>query len=612
MKAAVVHTTDGPLTLGRRIGRGGEGEVYSVVDGSGRVIKLYLNPDAERHAKVAAMISAGLAGRCPHAAFPLAAVHDADKRFVGFVMRGFADRQPLHQLYSPASRRKLFPSADFQFLVRSALNLARVIAKVHDAGVVIGDINHSSVLVGPDARVALIDADSMQVGEHRCRVGVLEYTPPELQGQPLGKIVRTKEHDAFGLAVLLFQMLFLGRHPYAGVTRREMPLAQAIATHRFAWSRIFDSGATPPPNGLLLADVPVHVRVAFERAFGREPKARPNANAWATIIEELEQLLVPCSRDPHHHRPLDMACPWCRIERRGGGAIFCRTASPTIGNSISEDALIASAEHALCKVRNLLAKQLEPPDRQGWCPASDAVQAFVREHSLEHARLKANLPKDGVLSQDRFTTAYLRSRNELETALSAWRQRIGLWEFEALAAKVEQRMGELRRLEQLLADDRISASAKARSEFVIAALRTKKLTVATILGLGRQRLQDLATRFDAADDITKEALVRAPGLGSARQAALLLWRDEVESQAMRAARGRYPSEPLACDRVRENARARIAGCRGGLEEEIRRLKLSNQKIMNSLLLIDAPVNEARNAVAARQADLRYLGLPLPR
>lgn len=611
MSVSLVYTSAGPLELGKRIGRGGEGEVYAVADGSGRVVKLYLNPDAERQAKVGAMINAGLAGRCPHAAFPLAAVHNADKKFAGFAMHGFADRQPLHQLYSPGSRRKLFPAADFRFLVRSALNLARSVSKVHDAGVVIGDINHSSMLVGSDARVALIDADSMQVGEHRCRVGVPEYTPPELQGRPLGGVVRTKAHDAFGLAVLLFQMLFLGRHPYAGVTRREMPLAQAIATHRFAWSRIFDNGVTPPPNSLLLTDMPVHVRVAFERAFGRDPRARPDASAWAMALAELEQLLVPCSRDPHHHRLLDMACVWCRVERNGTSAIFCRCKPSPGSRPTTEDAMLDSAQHELHKVRKLLAKQLEPAGQTNWCPPSDAVRAFVQNTPLEHAELKLNLPAGGVVSQDRFTCAYLRSRDELEASLSAWRRRIGLWDLEALAAKIELRMGELKRLEQLMVDDLVSASANSRAAFVAAALRAAKLADATIPGISRRRLQDVAKQFKAATDINKHALLRAPGLGPTRVAALLLWRDEVESQAARAARIRYAAEPQARDSGRENARVRVARCREKLNREIVEAKLLRKKIINDVMLVAPRVTAARKAVAARHADIRHLGLPLP-
>jgi DNA-binding helix-hairpin-helix protein with protein kinase domain len=68
------------------------------------------------------------------------------------------------------------------------------------------------------ATAALIDCDSFQItdGAHvfRCPVEVPEFTPPELQGSAFDSQTRTAQHDAFGLAVLIFYLLFLGRHPF--------------------------------------------------------------------------------------------------------------------------------------------------------------------------------------------------------------------------------------------------------------------------------------------------------------------------------------------------------------------------------------------------------------
>src|SRR5712691_4689158 len=73
------------------------------------------------------------------------------------------------------------------------------------------------------ALVTLVDTDSFQVCEphngvvYRCPVGKPEFTPPELQGCPFAQVDRAPEHDLFGLAVLLFQLLMEGTHPFAGV-----------------------------------------------------------------------------------------------------------------------------------------------------------------------------------------------------------------------------------------------------------------------------------------------------------------------------------------------------------------------------------------------------------
>jgi DNA-binding helix-hairpin-helix protein with protein kinase domain len=135
-------------------------------------------------------------------------------------MPKIADCKDIHHLYSPKSRRTVFLRADWRFLIRAATNIARAFRVVHEAGYIIGDVNHGSILVGQDATVRLIDCDSFQVtsGERcfLCEVGVETFTPPELQEKDFSRAVRTAHHDNFGLAVMVFLMLFMGRYPFAG------------------------------------------------------------------------------------------------------------------------------------------------------------------------------------------------------------------------------------------------------------------------------------------------------------------------------------------------------------------------------------------------------------
>src|SRR4029077_19296035 len=122
-------------------------------------------------------------------------------------------------LYVPKLRLQEFPQADWRFLVRAAENVARAFDFIHQAGVVIGDVNHSNLLVANDATVKCIDCDSFQIsaGSERwlCRVGTGDYQPPEMQQlTSYEQVVRTPNHDNFGLAVTIFRLLFAGRHPF--------------------------------------------------------------------------------------------------------------------------------------------------------------------------------------------------------------------------------------------------------------------------------------------------------------------------------------------------------------------------------------------------------------
>ena len=69
------------------------------------------------------------------------------------------------------------------------------------------------------------------------RLAYLIYAP-ELQGGRLDRTDRTANHDAFGLAVMAFQLLFMGRHPFVGgfLGGSDMPMERAIEEFRFAYS----------------------------------------------------------------------------------------------------------------------------------------------------------------------------------------------------------------------------------------------------------------------------------------------------------------------------------------------------------------------------------------
>ena len=80
--------------------------------------KLYtVSQLAEREKKVEVMIRNGMAKQAPQVAFPLSVVRDESGQFSGFLMRNVLGHKPLHELYSPGSRKLHFPQADYRFLV---------------------------------------------------------------------------------------------------------------------------------------------------------------------------------------------------------------------------------------------------------------------------------------------------------------------------------------------------------------------------------------------------------------------------------------------------------------------------------------------------------------
>src|SRR5262249_48651028 len=143
------------------------------------------------------------------------------ERFAGFLMPRIDNARGINEFYIPKARQQQCPLFHYGYLMRTARNLAAAVRSVHDRGYVVGDLSGANLFVTSQALVTLLDTDSFQVRTaekiFRCRVGTPEYTPPELINARFADVDRGPEHDTFGLAVLIFQLLMQGTHPYAGI-----------------------------------------------------------------------------------------------------------------------------------------------------------------------------------------------------------------------------------------------------------------------------------------------------------------------------------------------------------------------------------------------------------
>jgi len=337
-----LRLTDGqghPRVLGPLLGQGGEGAVYRS-DRAGEVVKLYLTPpDAEQVLKLKAMSRLGTPDLLAHSSWPTHLIYGAhpqsgEQAVLGLTMPLLPPgSRPLHDLLGVGSRQEHFPSADLHLLLQVAVNLSESVAGIHLAGHRIGDFNSNNVQVAPSGEVTLIDVDSFDVRDgavrYACQVGVPEYTAPELQGRPFEGQDRTPEADVFALAVFVFQLLYRGRHPFAGVwdpgwqdaSGSDGPpsLGEAVAKSAFVYSRRHDAGARPPPGVPGLDLLPDTLTDLFEDSFspeaasGRGGAARPSALRWAEALSEAATRVTTC-RSGHQHFQ-DRPCAGCQQER---------------------------------------------------------------------------------------------------------------------------------------------------------------------------------------------------------------------------------------------------------------------------------------------------------
>lgn len=373
MKPTLYTATGECVTPGRELGKGGEGAVYDIEEFVDSVAKIYHTPPpALKQDKLAFMAATADAQLLNYVAWPQATLHGGrGGKVIGFMMPKVSGKEPIHMIYSPAHRRQRYPHCAWDFLLYVARNMAASFAAVHEHGHVVGDVNQNSFMVGRDSKVVLIDSDSFQINAsgtlHLCEVGVSHFTPPELQA--LASFVgfeRTTNHDNFGLALLIFHVLFGGRHPYSGVpliSAAGNALETDIAHFRYAYaSDNQQRGLKPPPRSIPLSMLPGDVEAMFQQAFTESgvATARPTANAWVAALDSLRQQLKKCAVSAMHVYPGHLTdCPWCALDNQG--VIYFI--------DLGEEVIATGGDFVLAKVWAMVMASVPPPALQLPLPA---------------------------------------------------------------------------------------------------------------------------------------------------------------------------------------------------------------------------------------------------
>lgn len=317
-------------TIGNEIGKGGEGHVFEVCESPAILLKIYTEELAsDKMDKLRYMTTMRQPAIYRFAAWPLdLAIHNG--RVEGFVMNKLMGYVPLHMLFNPMDRKKLFPDKGYNFLIHVARNLATAFHSLHVEGLIIGDVNEGNILVNPQGMVAFIDCDSFQIKNkdhyYFCEVGVPRYTPPELlSAKSFSQVVRTVNTDAFSLAILLFQILFLGRHPFAGRNNsaEDFDEERAIREQEFAYSlKKQYKRLLPPLNSFDIADLSDGLITLFHRAFENQDQ-RPSPKEWMVALDIFSKDIITCGKTKIHTYPRTMEnCPWCDFQAKKGIVYF--------------------------------------------------------------------------------------------------------------------------------------------------------------------------------------------------------------------------------------------------------------------------------------------------
>jgi eukaryotic-like serine/threonine-protein kinase len=266
-----------PVSVGERLGEGGQGVVYAaLVGGASCAVKWYRavpKPNELCHA-ITALIDRGR----PHPAFiwPIDLVVSDEMSGFGYVMPRL---EPVFESFAlMLGRTDQQPS--FRVLITIGRHLVSAFQALHGSGLCYRDINFGNLWVNPaEAEVAIIDNDNVGVDDGDVFVwGTLRFMAPEVVRR---EVFPSGLTDLHSLAVFLYY-LFVHGHPLEGLKTEssyswaasgESESELAVRTFGLEPVFVFDPAAhsnPPPPGDPMLTwwrIYPRFFRSLFEQAF---------------------------------------------------------------------------------------------------------------------------------------------------------------------------------------------------------------------------------------------------------------------------------------------------------------------------------------------------------
>jgi DNA-binding helix-hairpin-helix protein with protein kinase domain/Tfp pilus assembly protein PilF len=551
----------------------------------------------EKAAKLTAMVNLKTERLLNLSAWPIDTLHEKGGGPIkGFLMPKVVGHRDIHILYGIKSRHAEYPDARWPFLIQAAANAARAFSVIHEHGHVIGDVNQGGVVVSKSATVRLVDCDSFQVSAngHRflCEVGVPTHTPPELQDRSFRGVVRTQDHDAFGLALIIFQLLFMGRHPFSGafLGRGDMPLERAIKEFRFAYGPgAIARQMKQPPATLPLEAVSTRLVSLFERAF-LSTGTRPRAQDWIDPLGDLAKDLKQCSQNTGHSYLKTLnACPWCKIESHSGIVVFFPIYLAGVATAGSFNIAGIWAQ-----IDNVPVPAPLPPlpvkNSIGFTPSSRAAQvkrarrlrSYISAIALGAVSIiLLVLPLGGGLTFFLILLAavgaalFARVGNADSTqdiqqfkhdAERAWRDIHGRWHtqktsqrFSAKLAELKTRKTEYQNLSTLRQRKLQQLEREVHQRQLERFLDRHRIDKAHINGIGHSRQITLRSYgLETAADITLNTVLAVPGFGPTYAAKLLAWRSTIEQKfVFDPTRGVDPQDKRAVETEIQTRRTKL-------------------------------------------------------
>jgi len=427
------------------------------------------------------------------------------------------------------------------------------------------------------------------------------------------------------LAVLLFLLLMMGRHPFAGRYggQGDMPIHQAIRESRFAYGAQRNVMMMRQPPGTPGLGIVGNLQNLFERAFSIQGArgGRPTPQEWISGLQQLESNLIKCATfDSHYYLKTLSQCPWCWMEAQSGASLFPLHIPGSAGVLLNIDALWKQIDAVSQPgaAASFTPPTLEPtPEAKAiarnettryiWAAFAAIVALLLAAIGLGFGLTLPSFIAAGVAffivrSMMHDADAAKKFQGIADEAKLKWQQASGEWLRRAGPEEFEKIKGEASHVRRQCLDlpnerqRRLASLNTRKRELQLGRFLDRfKIDKTSIDGIGPGRKRILESYgVETAADITGAAVTAVPGFGRALTSKLLDWRAKCEMQFFY-----NPSQPLnpadMADVEREILRERMQ-----LEKRLREL---GNELVQAKSRILAVRHQLRGRVEAVLLDL---------
>lgn len=335
------------LNITDLLGSGAEGDVYKVESLGNCVAKIYRPPNIPPREKLQAMLARPPESLCIKVsekifymlAWPTHFIENSHGELIGFLMPEIPFNHAVKlSKYSTRLQMQRSLSPDDNSLPRRVWicrNLAAVIAELHRQDHYVVDLKPENIYLFKDTGiVCLVDNDSFSIAaatpsgpRFPATVFSPEYIAPELLINRLSpQSVTTNTQDNFALAIIIFQVLNNGIHPFQGIPKTQLKASDSewnidICVEKGYYAYGLQPHAAIAPNPASTHEYWANsTRELFDRAFASHPNQRPTAEEWRNHLEWLHGasgIFTRCIKKPDdvkHIHFSGMPCPECKFD----------------------------------------------------------------------------------------------------------------------------------------------------------------------------------------------------------------------------------------------------------------------------------------------------------